>query len=64
MVRWFMKQDEKKMRLDSEREWFECACNDLALARLGEERKEDLAHQICFLAQQAALQSTNFTNLH
>lgn len=39
---------------ESALEWLDYARKDLALARLGEERKEDLSHQVCFLAQQAA----------
>ena len=49
-----MSRDEKRLRLESAREWLDYARNDLSLARLGEEKRTELAHQICFLTQQAA----------
>lgn len=48
---------EKQRRCESAREWLAFAKGDLALARLAAERKEALAHQLCFLAQQAAEKS-------
>ncbi|MDD5557130.1 MAG: HEPN domain-containing protein [bacterium] len=49
-----MRRDDYRLRSESAGEWLAYARKDLALARLGERDENELSHQVCFLAQQAA----------